>query len=90
MSKFLNVGTEAAATCNAARLSLQALVELSTRQGGRSISKIDDVLLKRLDRCRSPLLLRQAFVMSREESTQRNDCDSLSEIWATNIPSLLH
>ncbi len=48
------------------------------------------ILLKRLDVYRSPLLLRQVFVMSCEESTQGDDRDSLSEIWATNIPGLLH
>jgi hypothetical protein len=52
--------------------------------------RIDYILLKRLDVYRGPLLLRQVFVMSREESTERNDRDGLSEIRATNIPGLLH
>lgn len=52
--------------------------------------KFDDVLFKGLDLCCGPLLFRQVFVMSCEEPTQRNDGDGLSEIRATDIPSLPH
>ncbi len=40
ISKFFSVGTEAAATCNAARLPLQALVEWSAQCDVRVLSSI--------------------------------------------------
>ena len=90
MSKFFSVGTEAAATCNAARLSLQALIEQSAWREVGVLKKINYILLKRLNVYRGPLLLRQVFVMSCEEPAQRDDRDGLSEIRATNIPGLPH
>jgi hypothetical protein len=64
----------------------------NSQPGSKSeyLERIDYILLKGLDVYRSPFLLRQVFVMSCKESTQRNDCDGLSEIRAANIPGLLH